>query len=237
MSKKVAEEKRWLIALAGALLMLCLGTVYAWSYFQTPLMEKYGWNNAQVSLIFSIAIFFLGLAAAVGGVWLPKLGPRKLALSGSILFGLGYLLSAAALALRSLPLLYLGYGAIGGMGLGLCYVTPVATVSKWFPDKKGSATGIIIMGFGLGALFMSKLLAPALLSLAGGDLITVFALLGGIFFLITFGASLVLRNPRAETVAARPDERPNQLLDGAKQRPIITSVFSMKFILDRKSVV
>ncbi|MEI6279850.1 MAG: MFS transporter, partial [Verrucomicrobiae bacterium] len=136
-----AAANRWLIAGMGTLLQLCLGSVYAWSYFQKPLVDAYGWSNTQVAWTFSFAIGFLGVAAAVGGVLLPRFGPRKLAVTGSLLYGLGYLLAAVALQWKSLPLLWLGYGVVGGIGLGLGYVTPVATAAKWFPDKKGLVTG------------------------------------------------------------------------------------------------
>jgi len=192
---------RWLIAAMGTVLQLCLGTVYAWSYFQGILTAEYAWNNTQVSLIFSFAIFFLGVSAAVGGVWLPRVGPRRMAVAGSVLFSLGYAVAGLALSLKSLPLLYLGYGVVGGTGLGLGYVTPVATVSKWFPDKKGLATGMVIMGFGLGALFMSKILAPVLIAWTGRDLPLVFLCVGGVFFVLTFTAALFLRNPPAQTAA------------------------------------
>jgi OFA family oxalate/formate antiporter-like MFS transporter len=183
-----------MVAMA-TILMVCLGTVYAWSYFQTPIMESYGWNNSQVSLTFSLAIFFLGLSAAVGGVFLPKLGPRTLALSGSILFSVGYAISGMALSIPSLPLLYLGYGVIGGTGLGLGYVTPVATIVKWFPDKKGLATGIVVMGFGFGALMMSKILAPSRMAWTNGNLVSVFFWLALVFAVLTIIASLSLANP------------------------------------------
>jgi MFS transporter, OFA family, oxalate/formate antiporter len=153
---------RWFIAARGTLLQLCLGSVYAWSYFQKPLVDGYGWRNTQVAWTFSFAIGFLGLAAAVGGVLLPKFGPRKLAITGSLLYGTGYLLAALALHRKLLVLLWFGYGVLGGLGLGLGYVTPVATVAKWFPDKKGLVTGMVVMGFGFGALLMSKVIAPAL---------------------------------------------------------------------------
>jgi len=186
---------RWFMVVMATILMVCLGTVYAWSYFQTPIMESYGWNNSQVSLTFSLAIFFLGLSAAVGGVFLPKLGPRTLALSGSILFSVGYAISGIALSIPSLPLLYLGYGVIGGTGLGLGYVTPVATIVKWFPDKKGLATGIVVMGFGFGALMMSKILAPSLMAWTNGNLVSVFLWLALVFAVLTIIASLSLANP------------------------------------------
>ena len=113
-----ADRHRWLIAGMGVLLQLCLGTIYAWSYFQKPLMATFGWTNTQVAWIFSWAILFLSLGAAGGGVLLPKAGPRRLAMIGGALFGAGYLLAALAMHLQSLPLFYFGYGVIGGTGLG-----------------------------------------------------------------------------------------------------------------------
>ncbi|MBL8968694.1 MAG: OFA family MFS transporter [Spirochaetaceae bacterium] len=199
-------KSRWTVAAMGAALMLCLGTVYAWSYFQDLLVREYravyGWSNAEVAWVFSLAIFFLGAAAAVGGRLLPRLGPRRLALLGGCLFAAGYLTAGLALASRSLPLLYLGFGAIGGTGLGLGYVTPVASVAKWFPDRKGLATGLVVMGFGFGALVMSKLLAPRLLELSGGRLDRVFMALAALFLAGTAIPALFLRNPPAADGAA-----------------------------------
>ncbi|MCE5277877.1 MAG: OFA family MFS transporter [Planctomycetaceae bacterium] len=200
---------RWLIAIMGTLLQLCLGTVYAWSYFQKPLAKAYGWSNTEVMIAFSVAICFLGLAAAWGGINLAKYGPRKLAMIGGALFGLGYLLGAAGLYWHSLWILWIGYGAIGGAGLGLGYVTPVATAAKWFPDKKGLITGMVIMGFGLGALLMSKVLAPALFELtvkitgdSAGHYDLLFAMLGGIFLVVTLIVASFLKNPPAGYVPA-----------------------------------
>ena len=190
-----APAHRWVMVAMATLLMICLGTVYAWSYFQTPIMKAYGWSTTQVSLIFSFTILFLGVTAAIGGVVLPRVGPRRLAVSGSILFSLGYAVAAAALSIKSLILLYIGYGFIGGIGLGLGYVTPVTTIAKWFPDRKGLATGIVVMGFGFGALFMSKVLAPLLLGLTGNNLVTTFLLFAVLFFAITMTSASFLRNP------------------------------------------
>lgn len=194
--------KRWKIAAAGTALQLCLGTVYAWSYFQKPLVDTYQWSNTQVAWVFSLAICFLGIAAAWGGKNLAKYGPRALAMCGGMLFGGGTLVAALALHFKSLPLLYLGYGVLGGTGLGLGYVTPVATAAKWFPDKKGLVTGMVIMGFGLGALLMSKLLAPILMAFTGGDMVKVFGLLGGVFIVAATACGSVLRNPPAGFVVA-----------------------------------
>lgn len=188
-------RNRWSIAANGTLLMVCLGTVYAWSFFQKPLTEGYGWSNSQVAWAFSLAICCLGLAAAAGGVLLPRLGPTRLALAGGILFAAGYLVAALALSCRSLPLLYTGYGLLGGTGLGLGYVTPVTTVARWFPDRKGFATGMVVMGFGFGALLMSKLIAPFLLQLFPGNLPALFAAMGGLFLLVTVPAAAGIVNP------------------------------------------
>jgi MFS transporter, OFA family, oxalate/formate antiporter len=207
----MAAEKggtRWLIAVMGTVLMLCLGTVYAWSFFQSLLVKDFkdvfGWSNTQVAWIFSLAIFFLGATAAWGGAQLPKRNPRTMALIGAVLFAGGYAIAAFAFSIKSLLLLYLGYGVIGGIGLGLGYVTPVATVAKWFPDKKGLATGMVVMGFGLGALFMSKVLAPLFLGLTGKNLVTTFLCLSGVFLVLGVAGAAFMKNPPApaKSVAA-----------------------------------
>lgn len=186
----------------GTVLQICLGTVYAWSYFQKPVMVEFGWNNTQVMWIFSLAICMLGLAAAWGGINLAKFGPRKLALAGAILYGSGYLLAALAMHVKSLPLFYLSYGLIGGVGLGLGYVTPVATSAKWFPDRKGFITGMVVMGFGLGALVMSKVIAPTLMEMTGKNLTQVFLYTGVILLVLGVAAASFMQNPPAGFVPA-----------------------------------
>ena len=201
MADKERPARRWIIALMGTVLMLCLGTVYAWSFFQAMLVRElkgiFGWTNSQVAWIFSLAIFFLGVTAAWGGAQLPRRNPRALAMVGASLFAAGYGVAALAFSVRSLALLYLGYGVVGGIGLGLGYVTPVATIAKWFPDRKGLATGMVVMGFGLGALFMSKVLAPFLLDLTGRNLVAVFLLLGGVLLVLGLVSAAFMQNPPA----------------------------------------
>ena len=170
--------KRWFIAVMATLVHLCLGTVYAWSFFQKTVSETFGWSNSETAWAFSLAIFMLGVTASWGGQNLQKFGPRKLALIGAFLYAFGYIISYFALQNESLWLLYFGYGIVGGIGLGLAYVTPVATVSKWFPDKQGLVTGMVVMGFGLGALLMSKLLAPIFLEYFEKDLAQTFLAIG-----------------------------------------------------------
>jgi OFA family oxalate/formate antiporter-like MFS transporter len=145
-----------------------------------------------------------------------------------VLFGGGTLVAALALHFKSLILLYLGYGVIGGTGLGLGYVTPVATAAKWFPDKKGLVTGMVIMGFGLGALLTSKVLAPVLMSIASGDLVLVFGLLGGVFIVIATACGSLLRNPPPGFVVEGYRD------EGKKQEAVVTaggSLLSWKFVM------
>ena len=182
-------------------LQLCFGTVYAWSFFQTLLVRQLGWTFTETAWAFSVAIFSLGVSAAWAGQVLPRVGPRKLALAGSTLFCGGYLIAGFALQVDNVPLFCLGYGVVGGIGIGMGYVTPVATVAKWFPDKKGLATGIVVMGFGVGALLLSKGLAPVLVVGTAGDLPLVFFGLGAIFAVILIPASLLMSNPPASAAA------------------------------------
>lgn len=171
-------QKKWLITIMATLTHLSLGTVYAWSFFQTPITELVGWSNTQVAWAFSLSIFMLGVMAAWGGTKIDKYGPRKLAITGGVMYALGYIISSYALSSGTLWLLYLAFGILGGSGLGLAYVTPVAVVSKWFTEKQGLATGMVVMGFGLGALVMSKLLAPLFMQLSNGSLSATFLCIG-----------------------------------------------------------
>jgi len=217
----------------GTLLQVCLGTVYAWSFFQRPIMNAFQWNNTQVMWIFSLAIMFLGLAAAWGGINLPRFGPRKLAMTGGVLYGTGFLLSALAMKQHNLPMFYLAFGVLGGIGLGLGYVTPVATVATWFPDKKGLVTGMVVMGFGLGALFMSKILAPVLMVQFHGSLVPVFLVIGGVLMVLaTIAGSFMVMPPAVYVPAgwqppASPASRQAALdaataLDCLRSRPFVT---------------
>ncbi len=171
---------------------------------QANLVEanKHVWSNSQVAWILSFAICFLGIGAMIGGFILPKFGPRKLAVSGAVLYGLGWILGGLALGGEgNLAMLYLGLGVIGGLGLGLGYVTPVATAAKWFPDRKGFITGMVVMGFGLGALFMSKVFAPIIMDMFTADGVTdfkmAFILIGLVLGIPGLIAGLTFQNPPA----------------------------------------
>ena len=156
---------RWLAPLASIAIHLCIGAVYAWSLFNAPLTRVQGvvasaagdWNLSQVVWIFTVAIVCLGLAAAFGGRWLERVGPRLVGVVSAACWGGGFLVAAAGIHTQQLWLLYLGYGVLGGCGLGLGYVSPVSTLLRWFPDRRGMATGMAIMGFGGGAIIAAPL--------------------------------------------------------------------------------
>lgn len=155
-----AGFNRWKVPPASVAIHLCLGSVYAWSLFNPPLTRVLGvvgsaaddWSLSAVVWIFSVAIVCLGLAAAFAGRWLEQVGPRMVGTVSTFCWCGGFLLSALGAELHQLWLLYLGYGVIGGIGLGLGYVSPVSTLIRWFPDRRGMAAGIAIMGFGGGAM-------------------------------------------------------------------------------------
>ena len=221
---------RAVIVLLCTMLQICFGTVYAWSFFQTLLVAQLGWSFTDSAIAFSVAIFSLGTSAAWAGAALLRLGPRKLALAGSAMFSVGYLIAGLALHLDAILLFYLGYGVIGGAGIGLGYVTPVATVAKWFPDRKGLATGIVVMGFGLGALLLSKVLAPLLMLGTEGDLPLVFAWLGVVFAAILIPSSLALRDPPADFAAA-PTNAPSKAESDDDAGSVALCLHSPEFVM------
>jgi MFS family permease len=148
---------KWLIPPAALCVHLCIGQVYAFSVFKTSLVERFDSSQTAIAWIFSIAIVMLGLSAAVLGTWVERVGPRKAMVTAALCWGFGFMIGSVGIAMGSLPVLYLGYGVIGGIGLGIGYISPVSTLIKWFPDRPGLATGMAIMGFGGGALIASPL--------------------------------------------------------------------------------
>ena len=186
----VRTFNRWIIAAAGVVMQVALGAVYAWSVFRTPLVHGFGWSISEVTLTFTIAIFTLGLAAFVGGLWMRAKGPRIVGITGGVLYGLGVFL--ASFSDRGLGVLYLTYGLIGGAGIGLAYIVPIATLVKWFPDRRGFITGVAVAGFGAGALVTAPI-ATRLIAHIG--VLETFAILGIANFILVVGASLFMVNP------------------------------------------
>ena len=190
MEQKV--KNRWLIALSAVGIHISIGSVYAWSVFTKPIEKQFGWGLTNVQFTFSIAILFLGLSAAFLGHYVEKHGPRKAGILASIFFGVGITGSGLAIQLGSLPLLYLCYGVLSGIGLGVGYITPVSTLVKWFPDRRGLATGLAIMGFGFASMIASPVI-NALINSVG--IASTFYILGIIYFVIMFSSAQYLSPP------------------------------------------
>ncbi len=197
---------RWLVPPAALAIHLSIGQAYAFSVFNLPLTRALGvtrsapsdWTLTDVGWVFTLAIVCLGLSAAFGGRWLERVGPRTSGITAAICWGSGFLLSALAVNIHSLPLLLFGYGVVGGTGLGLGYITPVSTLIKWFPDRRGMATGMAIMGFGGGAMIASPL-SERLLRFFASETSTgvagTFATLGVVYAAAMLVGALAFRVP------------------------------------------
>ena len=207
----MSDGKRWGIALAGILMQMALGAVYAWSVFRTPLVKAFHWTISEVTLTFTICIFVLGVSAFFGGLWLNKGGPRPVALTGGFLYGLGVFL--ASYSANNLHWLYFSYGVIGGIGLGFGYIVPIAVLVKWFPDRRGLITGVAVGGFGAGALVTAPVATRLILSVG---VLHTFAYLGIAYLIVVMATGWFMQNPPAGY--APPGWKPSETL--VKQRVI-----------------
>jgi OFA family oxalate/formate antiporter-like MFS transporter len=167
-----------------------LGTVYAWSVYRRPLSDAFGWSITEVTLTFSLLILTAGFAAFLGGLWLRRSGPRRVAVCAGLLYGAG--VSLASLSEDRLPVLYLTYGLIAGAGVGIGYIVPIATLVKWFPDRRGFITGLAVSGVAAGSLIASPITAELIERIGVLDTLAV---LGGVYLVVVVGAALVLRDP------------------------------------------
>jgi MFS transporter, OFA family, oxalate/formate antiporter len=175
-------------------MQICLGAVYGWSVFVQPLVHATGWTLTQVSLNFTLAIAFLGVGTIVGGLWQDRAGPRPVATVAGVVYGVSYLLAGYFAARHSLGGLYVSYGLLGGIGMGMGYITPVATITKWFPDRRGLMTGVAVAGYGAGALIMSPFAARSIV--ARGVPMT-FEILGVVYLIGVVAAAQFYSNPPA----------------------------------------
>ncbi|MEU8662996.1 OFA family MFS transporter [Actinoplanes philippinensis] len=221
---------RWLIPPAALAVHLCIGQAYATSVYKNSLVQHFGASQTAIGVVFSIAIVMLGLSAAVGGTWVERSGPRKAMFVSASFWATGFLVGALGIATSQLWLLYLGYGVLGGIGLGIGYISPVSTLIKWFPDRPGLATGLAIMGFGGGAMIAGpasrQLLSfyddgynPAVAtSVADGDALTaLFLTLGIAYFVIMMFGVFNIRVPR-------PGWRPDGWDPSAvREKPLVTT--------------
>jgi len=193
-----AGYSRWLIPPAALAVHLSIGQVYAFSVFNTPLGERFGASATEITVIFSIAIVMLGLSAAFGGTWMERNGPRKAMALSATFWVVGFLVAALGVQTGQLWLVYLGYGVIGGIGLGIGYISPVSTLIKWFPDRPGLATGLAIMGFGGGALIASPLSSELLGAYAENPadaIVPTFLTLAAIYAVVMSLGAWVIRVP------------------------------------------
>ena len=218
---------RWLVPPAALAIHLCIGQAYAFSVFNLPMSKLIGitkpapddWKLTTLGWIFSIAIVCLGLSAAFGGKWLERVGPRKAMLASALCFGGGFMVAAVGVQLHQIVLVYLGYGVLGGTGLGLGYISPVSTLIKWFPDRPGMATGMAIMGFGGGAMIgaplavtlMARFASPTNIGVSGA-----FVVMGIVYFLFMLFGVVSVRVPPA-------DWKPEGWQPSTVQRKLVTS--------------
>ena len=218
---------RWLIPPAALAIHLCIGQAYATSVYKTSLVSHFEATQTQIGIIFSIAIVMLGLSAAMFGTWVDRNGPRRAMLASTACWVTGFAVGALGIFTSQLWLVYLGYGFIGGIGLGIGYISPVSTLIKWFPDRPGLATGMAIMGFGGGAMVASPLSSTLLELYNGGPAEEgaysgqavggLFLTLGAIYLVIMLFGAWIVRVPA-------PDWKPEGFDPSAvKKKPMITS--------------
>lgn len=187
-------SNRWLIPVGAVCVHICIGSVYAWSVFNRPMAQMFpgvSWFNPTYAT-YSTALVLLGLSAAFGGPWVERRGPRVAATASAIFFGSGLLIGGLGLMLLQPVLVFLGMGVIGGIGCGLGYIAPVSTLVKWFPDRRGMATGMAIMGFGGGAFIAGRLNAVLIDKVGVANTVL---LMGAIYFVVMLAGARILQRP------------------------------------------
>ncbi len=219
---------RWFVPIAALSIHLCIGQIYAFSVFNKPLTKVIGitaqsaqdWKLTELGWIFSLALFSLGASAALFGKWVEKVGPRKTMFFAALCFSSGFLISALGIKTHNIWLLYLGSGLIGGIGLGLGYISPVSTLIKWFPDRPGMATGMAIMGFGGGAMIASPLsvwLMDRFASETSAGVMGTFITMGLIYLAMMMFGSMIVRVPAEDWAPKGFIAKPK------KQKKLVTS--------------
>ncbi|MDH3321741.1 MAG: OFA family MFS transporter [Flavobacteriaceae bacterium] len=185
-------KNRWLIAASAVGIHISIGSVYAYSVMTNPVKDVFDVEGSVIKWAFKIAILLLGLSAAFLGRWVEKVGPKVSGTTAGLFYGIGILGSGLAVELESLTLFYLCYGVIGGIGLGLGYITPVSTLVKWFPDRRGLATGMAIMGFGFAALIFGPIMAKLFETVGVSN---AFYILGVIYMVLILSSARYIEKP------------------------------------------
>src|SRR5580658_3111561 len=195
LASKTSTVNRWFIPVGAVMVHICIGSVYAWSTFQRPIQAVFphapSWFSPPYTT-FTTALVVLGLSAAFGGPWVERKGPRVAATAAALFFGFGLVIGGFGLATRQPVLVFFGMGVVGGIGCGLGYIAPVSTLVKWFPDRRGMATGMAIMGFGGGAFLAGYLNAYLIEHLGVAN--TLFSL-GAIYFVVMNIGATIIRRP------------------------------------------
>ena len=185
-------KNRWLIALSAVGIHISIGSVYAYSVITNPVKDIFDVEGSTIKWAFKLAILFLGFSAAFLGPWVEKVGPKKSGITAGIFYGVGILGSGLAVHLESIELFYICYGVVGGIGLGIGYITPVSTLVKWFPDKRGLATGMAIMGFGFSALIFGPVMQYLFDNLGISN---AFYVLGIIYMVLILASAFYIQKP------------------------------------------
>lgn len=188
------KRYRFLIILGAVLMQVSIGAIYSWTLFNEPLHEKFGWDYSSILLTYSLTIFVFAFTTLFSGRLLDKYGPRKIGIIGGILYGVGVILTSRA---TSIYQLYLFYGVIAGIGVGFVYVCPLSTCIKWFPDKKGLVTGIVIGAFGLGSLIFKDLIQTSITTIGVSE---TFFKVGPIYLLLTISGAILLFPPPKDSM-------------------------------------
>ena len=239
---------RWKVPIAALSIHLCIGQIYAFSVFNQPLTKVIGitesapedWKLTTLGWIFSIALFFLGASAATFGKWMERVGPRMAMLASALCFASGFMISSLGIHLHQIWLLYLGSGVIGGIGLGLGYISPVSTLIKWFPDRPGMATGMAIMGFGGGGMIASPLSVYLMKQFSNETSVGVaqtFLVMGCLYFIIMMFGAVIVRVPAedwkpkgfdpAKAMAKKLVTKAHVLVDNAVKTPQFYLLFGV----------
>src|SRR5512143_2547270 len=191
----MAEERvtnRWIMVIAALVMQLCLGILYAYSVVRGPLMKEVGYTVKEAGYPYMASLFFFAVGMIIAGRWQDKAGPRTVGIVGGVLLALGA--AVAGMMYKSLGGLIFGYGILGGLGVGFAYVTPIATCIKWFPDKRGTITGLAVFGFGAGTLVFGPLLSKMI---ASSGIATTFYTVAAIMLIFVCGAAAIFKVPPA----------------------------------------
>lgn len=216
----------WLVVLGAILIQICIGAVYSWSLFNEPLMARFGWSNNDVVFTFSIVIFMFAFTTIFSGRLQDKIGPKKVSLLGGIIYGLGLILTSTA---TTIVQLYIYYGVIAGIGIGFCYVCPLSTCIKWFPDKKGLITGVTVGAFGLGSLIFKTVIERLLIAVGVSQ---TFFYLGIIYLVLIILGSQFLKLPlKDELITSKKPEADDEKSNLTVKEMLKTKNFPMIWIM------